>query len=407
MRIGILTFHSSYNFGANLQALGLQSTVQALGGEVEIIDYREPHKLGWYEKNTLSAQAEAHERFMSRYMVLSPRLSTPREVEDYVASKLDGVLVGSDAVFRVPGTFSPRIIARKLLGRASTDGLSNPEEFRNLTPYWLYRRGWEQGAGVPHASIAASAEASRYYYAHPSLFGQLFRAIRAFDYLSVRDDWAAKMLRLFSLGTRSPELCPDPVFGLNRAFSIPPEEGPPVNLDDVVLLSGKFAPAWVDRFVEAAHTRKFRVANLPNPDKNFGFPQADIHLDLPMTPLQWFRTLGSASAFVGIRFHALVSCITNGTPAFALDNLGKAQFGYRKRSKVYDLCRRAGVAVRYGTVPSVQKMDPGQVLDLLAEGEAQKRADEYAEWAVGRLREVVSTALQRMADKRLSAKRTG
>jgi len=40
MKIGILTFHCAHNYGAVLQAYGLQEFLKTLGHEVEIIDYR-------------------------------------------------------------------------------------------------------------------------------------------------------------------------------------------------------------------------------------------------------------------------------------------------------------------------------------------------------------------------------
>lgn len=40
MRIGIITFHASYNFGSALQAHALQTVLEQMGHEVKIIDYR-------------------------------------------------------------------------------------------------------------------------------------------------------------------------------------------------------------------------------------------------------------------------------------------------------------------------------------------------------------------------------
>lgn len=40
IKIGIVTFHASYNYGSMLQAYALQSTLQALGADVTIINYR-------------------------------------------------------------------------------------------------------------------------------------------------------------------------------------------------------------------------------------------------------------------------------------------------------------------------------------------------------------------------------
>lgn len=40
MKVGIITFHASHNYGSMLQAYALQKTVQALGHRCEIIDFR-------------------------------------------------------------------------------------------------------------------------------------------------------------------------------------------------------------------------------------------------------------------------------------------------------------------------------------------------------------------------------
>ena len=40
MKIGILTYHACYNYGANLQAFALQQTLLSWGHDCEIIDYR-------------------------------------------------------------------------------------------------------------------------------------------------------------------------------------------------------------------------------------------------------------------------------------------------------------------------------------------------------------------------------
>lgn len=43
MKIGILTFHNAYNFGALLQAYALETFLERQGNTVEILDYHNPH----------------------------------------------------------------------------------------------------------------------------------------------------------------------------------------------------------------------------------------------------------------------------------------------------------------------------------------------------------------------------
>ncbi|WP_377887504.1 polysaccharide pyruvyl transferase family protein [Alkalihalobacillus sp. R86527] len=53
MKCGILTFHRAQNFGAILQAYALQQSVEKLGAECEVIDYRSPHIEKYYQPITL------------------------------------------------------------------------------------------------------------------------------------------------------------------------------------------------------------------------------------------------------------------------------------------------------------------------------------------------------------------
>ena len=42
MKIGILTFHRAYNYGAVLQCYALKSVLSNMGHDVYVIDYRQP-----------------------------------------------------------------------------------------------------------------------------------------------------------------------------------------------------------------------------------------------------------------------------------------------------------------------------------------------------------------------------
>ena len=49
--IGLITYHSAYNFGSALQAFATQYILERLGHEVKIIDYRTPSQTLWYTKD--------------------------------------------------------------------------------------------------------------------------------------------------------------------------------------------------------------------------------------------------------------------------------------------------------------------------------------------------------------------
>ncbi len=57
MKVGILTFHRANNYGAVLQAYALQETIQQLGHEVEIVDYKQQYIESKYRKVRLNTKS--------------------------------------------------------------------------------------------------------------------------------------------------------------------------------------------------------------------------------------------------------------------------------------------------------------------------------------------------------------
>ena len=55
MKIGIITFYCSHNYGAMLQTYGLQEYLKGIGHEVYIIDFKPKYKLKQYKKNDFRA----------------------------------------------------------------------------------------------------------------------------------------------------------------------------------------------------------------------------------------------------------------------------------------------------------------------------------------------------------------
>jgi hypothetical protein len=391
MRVGILTFHNSYNFGANLQALAMQSALRKLGVNPVVVDYRDPKKLEAYRELTPAPQADAHEEFLSNRLELSPRLSTESEVRQYCCDSLDLLIVGSDAVFRMLPKYELRRLYRRIIGRKSIT-------MGHTTELPVYFADWPEAErrNLYVAGVAASSEGTRYRALKRSLGPDLDRSLRRFQFLSVRDDWTASMVTHFTRGEVQPRICPDPVMVLRDAFEIPKSEEPEIDLSRVLLVSGRMDEAWLERLAKAAHSAGLKLGSLPNPDTEFSFKSADISLKLPISPLRWYRMLGTAAGFLGIRFHALVSSLAGKRPAFALDRQARLSWNYAPRSKVFDLCKRAGVPSRYSSVEAVVAKPPEQVLEALFDSRLQARADEYSDKAIDQfyatLREVLAGA---------------
>ena len=121
MKIGILTYHACFNYGACLQAYALQTTVKKLGYECEIIDYqsdilrnisdvfsKKPTNIREVIKNItrfpykaqLLERQKMFESFINNKLVLSPRCRTEEDVEKQ-ANKYDCVICGSDQTWNL------------------------------------------------------------------------------------------------------------------------------------------------------------------------------------------------------------------------------------------------------------------------------------------------------------------
>lgn len=121
MKIATLTLPFNNNYGGYLQAYALQTTLEKLGHEVEILHKRFPYQPKWYRNllypiysllmypkrgylaptNSYRHQGKKMHAFVDRYMHLSKMLYTDDELHDYcIQSHYDAIIVGSDQMWR-------------------------------------------------------------------------------------------------------------------------------------------------------------------------------------------------------------------------------------------------------------------------------------------------------------------
>lgn len=389
MKVGILTYHYCYNFGANLQTLAVQELLRRRGCEAVVVDYRDPWRAEMYRSKVSSAQAEMHEDFSRKYLVVSPRLSREQEVRDYCNDVLDVVVVGSDQVFRLLPRWAPKQILRALRTGSASSGWTQVTD--RLPAYWL---PWPRdGVQRPvRASIAASACGTSFFYLTRRVRREARECLRNFDFVSVRDDWTSIMVKWLSRGRVKPSLCPDPVFALNRCFDVPPEETPDIDLSHTILVSGALEGKWLAGFRSVARDHGFTISNLPDPERTLEFEQSDFTIGLPLSPLMWYAMLSRAAGYLGGRFHGLVSCTANRTPAISLDLSNKPRL-LKTTSRTYDLCCKARARSRYVPVNRLSHPTPASVFERLTDRESQAAMNSYAERAAARVEDTVDMIL--------------
>lgn len=114
MKIGILTFHYANNYGAVLQAYGLQEVLKSMGHQVEFVDYRNPlieKRMDYFglksnsiikvlyrllfNYTSLSERKKIFDGFRKDYLSISKRINS----SDLSNTDYDILIVGSDQIW--------------------------------------------------------------------------------------------------------------------------------------------------------------------------------------------------------------------------------------------------------------------------------------------------------------------
>lgn len=127
MKIGIITFHASHNYGSMLQAYALQTYLERQGNKVEIINFRTPKQKAIYAKplswgsihqlkqsvkrllldphsvKVISKKWYLFETFLTRNMNLTREYNTIEELEE-ASFDYDYVITGSDQIWNTKAT---------------------------------------------------------------------------------------------------------------------------------------------------------------------------------------------------------------------------------------------------------------------------------------------------------------
>lgn len=152
-RVGIITFHHSYNCGSMLQAYALQTIVQQLGSNAKIINFSNegqqriysvlPHADSYKNalkkaillprKGRIRRNFDAYERFISTWFSIDgPVVSDPSLLVD---DDFDVVISGSDQVWNVTiedgddAYFLPWVTRARKVAYAPSFGAKDPSKF--------------------------------------------------------------------------------------------------------------------------------------------------------------------------------------------------------------------------------------------------------------------------------------
>lgn len=319
MKIGILTFHRSHNYGAFLQCYSLVEVLNNLGHDVSVINFNnispKGYSIAW--SKILSANLHLVKRYcmfnrLQEKLPLTENAVDSGDMDEfarYVKDKFDVIITGSDEVWRAFGGFrdTPNI-------------------------YWL---PGDLGAKKMAYAISSRSDLSTLA---PEKQEALREILNEYEFISLRDSFSQEQVQ--TLTEKKVYLCCDPTF-------LSSVKGDPARGREILKKCGV-----KKKKVIAVMGKEFRLVR--ELKKKFGKTVDIVSLYdynpgaknlLGLDPFQWVDVISAVDFMFTNYFHGMCFCIKNNTPFLAIDRREKI----KERGKMYDLLNTEGLIDRFMT----------------------------------------------------------
>lgn len=323
MKIGILTYHSSHNYGAFLQAYALCNALKEnTGNDVEIINYSSKkaddvyleaahtHQINRKKSRYQSERYEMFEFSSKKFHKLSGERLATDDIQlftDWIKGKYDAIVVGSDEIWKLDG-------------------------FRGFpNAYWL--------PGVTDCRKLSYAASSRNLLddVTPEVGAQLRDYLSSFDYIGVRDFPTKELIESVIPDPEKIHMNCDPTFAYN--FHTSKEKGKQ-------LLHKKFGVTGQKKCIALMlQSSAFAEYIVETYKKDFDFIslydyQVGTKGYAVLDPFEWIEAIAGADGLITEFFHGMVFALKNNTPFISLE---ARKLTDKKYSKAYDLLHRYGL----------------------------------------------------------------
>ncbi len=320
MRVGIVTFHASYNFGSALQAFAMQEVLCNLGHEATIVDYlsrnqnlyrlvslRHPKLNLRFIKNPVGhiSRRESFKAFSVKHFNLSDARYTyknePKLAE--LRDDLDCFVCGSDQIWNLD----------------CTQGA--------VEPFFLSFAGDKRRVAYAPSLAHTSFK--------PENFDKekVARLLAGFDFLSVREE---ETLPLFQpLVDKKIDVVLDPTLLLDAVDYEPVLAKPPVEGGYIFMYLLRKCPELVDSTIAMARESGKKVVYVS--ENNLPIPNG-VNL-FGVGPSEFLSLIANADAVMANSFHAVVFSVLfhKAFRVFAIDKSG---------ARMRDLLGNLGIAER-------------------------------------------------------------
>lgn len=303
MKVGIITFHNTPNYGATLQCYALSSFIRSHGVDVEVVNYMPPHNLIQYFKTLYLGRRRSIgniRRIQRFYEFVRHNIKTSgapvfsRDGLRALSDRYDLAFTGSDEVWKVDHM-------RKLDGSFYLD-FCNPAKTR-IASY--------------AASASTVTDLRRYAESVKPL-------LTRFDAIAVRDPSTAAMVE--DLTGRVPVSVVDPTL----IYDFDNENLPPLREKPYVALYSWLEPAAFAPVRDFAKRNGLEVVSVGCIN-----PGSDANL-IDIGPREWMQLFKNSSVVVTDFFHGIVFSMIFRRPFYA-------HVDEKKRMKLANMLALAGL----------------------------------------------------------------
>lgn len=314
MKVGIITFHASHNYGSMLQAYALQQVVTALGHDCEIINFRTERQRQYYKPfwaeyprlkkisffirhPRLSYNAYRKHCLFERFIKDNFRLSS-EEYSNYnelqqKAQGYDAYISGSDQIWNV--------------------SCFDWDEAFSLG----FVKNGRKVAYAPSMGPLPEKEVS----AQTERLSRLIMAIGQYDAVSVREKSTADTLTKFT-GSPTPEVVLDPTLLLDASKWTALIDGAPLIDEDYILLYSPWEnPELYRRALEIAQYFKMKIVVTMSYQYTAYHANPNVRFHVAVGPKEFINLVSNTRLVVGMSFHAVAFAVIFGKQMYAYNGM--------------------------------------------------------------------------------------
>jgi hypothetical protein len=351
MKIGILTYHWVYNFGANLQTLSTIGYLRKHGHTPIVVNWIPEDSEELYNRTTTPEQIDIFKKFQKEYYPLSSLCRNAKDVAEVIKLEcIEMMFLGADTLFML----------RKPSINKQTGVVVSP--FSDMTfpnPFWGEFLNYVDVPVVGY-SIATLQTKPENFQEYADEAG---RYLMRFKKLSVRDLPTKYLVQSFTKGKLVPQITPDPVFAFNDNVDLSKYESEILKKfempENYILLCmpspfNNKIQKWSKELNQVVEQNGENLFELPRQTGGqcFDIPQL-IYQNI--TPLEWYVLIKNSKGYIGGLMHPIVSCIHCKVPFYCIDYYG-VNYPYRfigkyfydvKTSKTYHIVKECGLLKYY------------------------------------------------------------